>query len=44
MDAHELIIAIEWAKHLVKKNGYFDMKLCCQAYDLKKSTKTIEHL
>jgi hypothetical protein len=44
MDACEFIIATEWAKGFVKKNVDFDMSLCSQADDLRKSTKTIERL
>ncbi len=44
MDVCELVIAIEHAKQVEKKNANFDMKFPSQANDLKKSIKTIEHL
>jgi len=44
MDACELKIARKQAKHLEKENADFDVKLCSQVDDLKKSIETIERL
>ncbi len=44
MDACELRITIEWAKHFENENVDLDAKLHSKVDDLRKSTKSIERL
>jgi hypothetical protein len=44
MDACELMIAIEWTKHLEKENVNLNTRLNSQVDNLREFTKTIKYL